>query len=195
MNMDRRHFLSSAMAGLLAGEFSLRRPELTIHRAWSDPSLERRKHYLEILRTLLSPTRTSAGQRMNVQGDKSWEDWQKRTGELPPDFQMMPSSALVPDPLMMLDGKGAITSVGQWERQRQLIRERFEHWILGSMPPRPDNMSATVTDSHVEGDATVRHVALTFGAGGRGTLHLQLVIPGGKGPFAVLLTNHQRGRP
>jgi len=194
--MDRRHFFSSAMAGLLAGKFiPPYGQQWAAHRALFDPSLDRRKHYLEILNSLLSPTKTSAGQRMNVHGDKSWEDWQKRTGELPPDFETMPSSALLPDPLVMLDGKGEITSVAQWECQRKLIRDRFEHWIVGGMPPAPTNMRATMLESHIEGDATVRRVVLTFGPGNRGSLHLQLLIPAGKGPFPVLLTNHQRGRP
>jgi hypothetical protein len=161
----------------------------------TDPSLDRRTQYLAILQSLLAPTKTSAGQRMNVQGDKSWEDWQKRTGELPPDFLMMPSSALLPDPLVMLDDKRPITSHAQWERQRQLIRELFHHWVLGKLPPPPGNMRAAITESGTEGDARVQHVTLSFGPGNRGILHLQLQIPPGRGPFPVLLTNHQRGRP
>jgi len=38
--------------------------------------------------------------------DSSWVDWQKRTGELPPDFEKMVSTPFLPEPLVLnKDGK------------------------------------------------------------------------------------------
>jgi hypothetical protein len=70
-----------------------------------------------------------------------------------------------------------------------------EHWIFGVMPPAPTNLRSTVTATHREGNATVREVRLEFGPAQRASLRIELVIPDGKGPFPVFLTNHARNHP
>ena len=75
-------------------------------------------------------------------GDKDWEAWIARTGELPPDFASMPSNNFLPDPLVRVEGtlQTPITTMEQWNQQRQWIRSETERWIYGSMPPAPDNL-------------------------------------------------------
>ena len=63
------------------------------------------------------------------------------------------------------------------------------------MPPAPGNVRATVTATRQEGGATLREVRLEFGPDRKGTLRLSLLIPPGRGPFPVFLTNHARNRP
>ncbi len=166
---------------------------------WSsaDETLERRRQYLAVLRGIVEPSFTSGGTRINVRGDKTWDEWVNRSGELPPDFLTMPSNPFLPDPLVMLDSKSGrrITTAADWEKQRGVIRQRMEHWVLGSIPPTPTNMRSFVTGTSVEGDVTVRRVRLEFGPDHKAILHLQLLIPNGPGPFPVFVTNHQRGRP
>jgi dienelactone hydrolase len=70
-----------------------------------------------------------------------------------------------------------------------------EEWVFGKMPPTPDNLRATVTGTRREGAVTSRDVLLEFGPGRRARLRLHLIIPDGKGPFPVFLTNHGRNRP
>jgi len=129
--------------------------------------------------------------------DRTWEEWQQRTGELPPDFASLPSRSEIPDPLVMLNSpRGArITTVAQWKQQRALIQAGFEQWIFGRMPPSPTNMRAVVTGTRREGDVEVRDVRLEFGPNHQATLRLQLMIPPGPGPFPVFMTNHPRVRP
>ncbi|MBI4877750.1 MAG: alpha/beta fold hydrolase [Acidobacteria bacterium] len=163
--------------------------------AAQDPTAARRAT-LEELQQILLPSRAPANGRINAQ-DKTWEDWVRRTGELPPDFDALPSVAELPDPLMLDEGgrRVPVTTPEQWARKKRWIREQVERWVFGSMPPAPDNLRATVKGSHREGTATVRDVLLEFGPGRRATLRLQLVIPDGRGPFPVFLTNHGRNRP
>ena len=74
--------------------------------------------------------------------DATWTNWLERTGELPPDFDEMATIPLLPDPLIMNEG-GEVTSITtkeQWEKQKKWIREQAQHWILGSVPPAPDNL-------------------------------------------------------
>lgn len=196
--LTRRQFVQSGASGLLAARLPFGFDLDAISRGFqSDPSLERRKEYLALLQRLLSPTTRNEAVRLNAQGDKTWEEWLKRTGALPPDFLTMPSRPFIPDPLVMLDdaNPAPIHSVGQWQRQRRLIRARFEEWIVGRMPPAPGNVRPVVLETRQEGDTTVQRIRLEFGPDHRATLRLQLLIPPGKGPFPVLVTNHQRGRP
>lgn len=157
---------------------------------------ERRRESLDILLKNLIPSRPPGNGRVSAL-ENSWEDWLKRTGELPPDFDSMPSIPALPDPLVLGEqGKGIpVTSPELWKRQRQWIRSQFEHWVFGKMPPAPDNLRAVVTATRREGTVTVRHVRLEFGPGHKATLRLELIVPDGKGPFPVFLTNHPRRRP
>ncbi len=159
--------------------------------AAADSVVERRKQYLEtLLKILPHSTSTELTGRISAY-DKDWEDAIRRTGELPPDFDAMPSIAGLPDPLLLHDGARVvpITTMRQWQRQRQWMREQFEHWIYGKMPPAPGNVRAVVTGTHREGQVTVREVRLEFGPDHRATLRLQLYIPDGPGPFPVFLTD------
>ena len=156
----------------------------------------RRRADLEFFLKVFPPSRPPASGRMNAH-DKVWEDWVKRTGELPPDFASMPSIPGLPDPLVLREGgrEVPVTNAVLWNRQKQWIRAQFEQWVFGTMPPAPDNLRAVVTGTRLEGTATVRDVRLEFGPGHRATLRLQLAIPEGKGPFPVFLTDHNRRRP
>ncbi len=166
---------------------------VTVHAQSANDS---RRQFLDELLRMLHPSRTPANGRINAH-DRTWEDWLKRTGELPPDFDAMPSFPELPDPLLLReDGRTVpVTTPALWARQRRALRAEIEQWIFGRMPPPPDNLRATVTATTHEGRATIRHVRLEFGPGQRATLRIELVIPDGAGPFPVFLTNHARNRP
>lgn len=168
---------------------------VTVTAHGQSPTDSRRQTRDELLR-MLQPSRTPATGRINAY-DRTWEDWLRRTGELPPDFDALPSVPELPDPLVLRENGRAVsvTTPASWARQRTALREQVEHWIFGRMPPQPANLQATVTASRREGGATVREVRLAFGPGQRASLRVELVIPDGKGPFPVFLTNHARNRP
>jgi dienelactone hydrolase len=157
---------------------------------------DKRRQTLDETLQMLQPSRTPATGRINA-FDRTWEDWLRRTGELPPDFDAMPSIPELPDPLVLHEDGRAIpvTTPELWARQKQSLRNQVEHWLFGKMPPAPNNLRATVPATHREGAATVREVKLEFGPAQRATLRIELVIPDGKGPFPVFLTNHARNRP
>jgi dienelactone hydrolase len=157
---------------------------------------ERRKRDLEhFLKTFL-PSRTPPTGRINAH-DRTWEDWVRRTGELPPDFDSMPSIPELPDPLLMHENGRTrqVRTPADWERQKKWLRSQIEQWMFGHMPPAPGNLRAAITGTEKEGSVTIRHVRLEFGPEHRGTLRVQLMIPPGAGPFPVFLTNHPRTRP
>jgi pimeloyl-ACP methyl ester carboxylesterase len=156
-------------------------------------SQKRREAYRDELLRVLRPSKTPPDGRMNAH-DKTWEDWVRRTGELPPDFASMPSVPGLPDPLLTPDGR-KVENKAQWEAQKKYLRAGVSRWLYGDFPPAPNNLRAVVTHEQKDGRVTVRHVRLEFGPGHKGTLRVELVIPEGKGPFPVFLTNHARNRP
>jgi hypothetical protein len=109
-------------------------------------SLARRQHYLGQLRRLLPSV-------------PAWERWLDSTGELPPDFAAMPSRADLPDPL------SEVTTPAQWPARRAGILAAFRLWVLGQIPPAPDNLIATVVSERTGPSALVRQVTLSFGPG------------------------------
>jgi dienelactone hydrolase len=124
---------------------------------------------------------------------EAWQAWLEATGELPPDFSAMASIPALPDPLIVREGypdAQRITSPVEWEAHRPALLQTLMQWILGTVPPAPDSVTATVlSESRAQG-ATLREVELRFGPGDAGSLSLELMIPDGQGPFPVFMTQH-----
>ena len=125
-----------------------------------------------------------------------WEAWLKKSGELPPDFDALPSMAELPNPLVRWESGTAalVTTPEDWKQRRQELLGLFVHWILGTVPPAPDNLEANVLSEREESHALVRSVELHFGPEHKAVLHLELMIPKGEGPFPVFMTqdNHRQ---
>ena len=91
---------------------------------------QRQREYLKQLLPLLRPARDNAASV--TLADKNWFDWQKRTGELPPDFQNMPSIPFLPDPLILQEGTAniPIQSPEQWDQKKDWIKNQVQHYIM-----------------------------------------------------------------
>lgn len=157
-------------------------------------SKERRKAYLEEILPLLRPTRQNAAP-VTIH-DKTWFDWQQRTGELPPDFERMPSIPFLPDPLIMGEGTTniPITNYAQWEQKRDTIKHHVVHWLAGKFPDKPEQIDARVVSERTESSgAKIQMIELRFGPENQAKLTLELLIPPGEGPFPVFMTqwNHR----
>jgi cephalosporin-C deacetylase-like acetyl esterase len=124
---------------------------------------------------------------------EAWEKWLQETGELPPDFDAMPSIAGLPDPFLKMEGDRQVR-VGrtrkEWRRRREELLGLFEHYVIGTYPPPPGNVRGEILSEQQEAGATVRDIQLEFGLDHRAKLWMQLIIPKGEGPFPVFLTQH-----
>ena len=121
-----------------------------------------------------------------------WEKWLQSSGELPPDFDKLPSIPFLPDPLRFNNGSAVATSQ-QWTQRRLELLRLFFHYVFGTVPAAPGNVRAAEVKTREEGGATVQELVLEFGPQHQAKLHLELIIPRGKGPFPVFITqdNHR----
>lgn len=153
----------------------------------------KQKALLQKIVSLLPPDRTSNG--TVSYRDSTFKDWLKRTGELPPDFEQMPSIPFLPDPLVIDEGGQNIPvkSQEQWKEKRQWMKEKLEYYITGTYPPKPENLEVKTLSEKKDGETTVRMVELSFGPEHKAKLTVEMMIPPGDGPFPVFLTqwNHR----
>lgn len=134
--------------------------------------------------------RHSISLRISLQ-DSTWLEWQQRTGELPPDFNRMPSVPHLPEPLQW---KGIeITSKQTWEEKKEWIREQYQYWVSGHRPPAPDNIRSSILEEKIENGVSIQLIQLNFGPSLHAKMTFELMIPPGKGPFPVYMTqwNHR----
>ena len=154
----------------------------------------RQKEILEKILSFLPPDRYTTGGPVSYL-DTTIQDWLERTGELPPDFDRMPSIPFLPDPMIIDEGGKNIPvkTMAQWDQQRDRIKEQLAHYITGTCPPAPDNLKAEIINEKKDGLVTLRTILLTFGPGNQAKLTLELMIPPGDGPFPVFITqwNHR----
>jgi len=155
-------------------------------------SLKRKASLSKIMKVL--PADHIANGRVSFL-DETFKDWLKRTGELPPDFDKMPSIPFLPDPLILDEGGKniPITSATQWEEKRKWMKEQLEYYITGTYPQSPGNFKVKILSEKNDGSTILRMVELSFGPQEQAKLTIELMIPQGKGPFPVFMTqwNHR----
>lgn len=120
-----------------------------------------------------------------------WERWLMASRELPPDFDAQPGVAGLPDPLRFMSGGEA--TLENWPKRRLELLQLFQHYVTGTLPPSPGNTRVAVAKSREEAGAFVDEVTLEFGPDYKARLRLELMIPKGRGPFPVFITqdNHR----
>src|SRR5690606_5246431 len=116
--------------------------------------------------------------------------WLLRTKELPPDFSQMRSRPMLPDPLTFYEnGKETpITTTQGWGEKRDWIKREYKHWVSGEFPPAPKNITINVLSDKVEDNTRIQMIKISFGPQNKATMTMELMIPEGKGPFPVFMT-------
>jgi cephalosporin-C deacetylase-like acetyl esterase len=123
---------------------------------------------------------------------ESWEKWLAATGTLPPNFDALPTTPFLPDPLRFTNGREVKRN--DWPKRRVELLALFQHYVTGSWPLSPGNTRVAESKERKEAGATVREILLEFGPQHAGRLNAELIIPKGDGPFPVFVTqdNHRR---
>ncbi len=107
----------------------------------------------------------------------------------------LPALPFLPEPLVVDEGGKnlPVTSPAQWEQQKATIRQQYQYWVSGSVPPAPGKITAKVLSTTMSGSVQLRLVELSFGPGNRAKMTVELMIPPANGPRPVFMTqwNHR----
>src|SRR5690606_13637765 len=98
--------------------------------------------------------------------DQTWYDWAKRTGELPPDFESLPSIPFLPDPLVIDEGGKDIPveNLSQWQEQKEYFEEQVKHLFSGTFPPPPEGLQINVLEERRNDHGVkIQMIELRFG--------------------------------
>jgi len=160
--------------------------------AHAQDDIAKRKQYLEEL-ILLQEKPANADGFVSYH-DNTWLDWVERTGELPPDFDKLPSIPFLPDPLIADQGRSndPITSLEQWEKQRAYFADQVKRLFSGTFPLAPEDLKSRVLEERTESRVKIQLIELTFKED-KAKLTIELFTPPGEGPFPVFMTqwNHR----
>jgi dienelactone hydrolase len=164
---------------------------------YGQTDIAKRQKFLEEILKINNPRTNRKGYNSAITvKDSSWIDWQHRTRELPPDFDRIKSIPFLPEPLeLSKNGKDVpITTKEQWQEKRELIKIDFQHWVSGTVPPPPDNIKSEIISDKTEDGTRLQMIVLHFGPERKARMTLELMIPSGKGPFPVYMTQgYHRG--
>ena len=107
----------------------------------------------------------------------------------------LPSIPFLPDPLVLDEGGKNIpvTTQAQWQQKKDWIREQYQHWVSGSVPPAPKTFHTKVLSERIEEGVKLRMVELSFGPGYRAKMRVELMIPPSDKLLPVFMTqwNHR----
>ncbi len=148
-----------------------------------------------------APARPAATEEQKVQireilrllpKSEPWEKWLSTTGALPPDFDKLPSVPFLPDPLKFANGRDV--NPLEWPQRRAELLRLFQYYITGTWPGTPGDTRIGDFKQRIEAGSTVQELTLEFGPGYRAKLRLEVIIPNGKGPFPVFMTQDTHRR-
>lgn len=117
---------------------------------------------------------------------ESWTQWVQDSGELPPDFDRLPSVPFLPDPLTFADGPQA--SLNTWFKRRRELLSLFQYYVLGTYPPSPGEVRVFSSRSKQESGAKRDEVVLEFGPEFGAKLRVEIILPRGQPPYPVFVT-------
>lgn len=106
-----------------------------------------------------------------------------------------PSIPYLPEPLILNEGtkNTPVMNEAQWEQKREWIKQQYQHWVSGSVPPAPKTFKSKVVSETTEGGVTLRTVELYFGPNDKAKMTVELMIPHMTKKLPVFMTqwNHK----
>lgn len=155
---------------------------------------EKRKEFLEQLTPFLDASTGSWASKAWVSPlDSNWQAWLDRTGELPPNFDIIPTQVLPHDLMKDLVTEDDITSKEQWKKQRRLMSDILKTWLSGTFPPKPEAIQAEILENKVERGIRIEQVRISWGNHVDLSIRASIYYPPGEGPFPVFMTPGTKG--
>lgn len=102
--------------------------------------------------------------------------------------EQLPQLQGLPEVLRLADGT-PVTDAASWRRRRAEIRGMMLHYQYGSMPPRPDRVTARVdkVQMHDSGLGTENWITLSIDSQHQLSMRAVLYVPNQPGPYPVVI--------
>jgi len=167
------------------------------------PGELRKNDYLKELQELNRPHPTPEQRPRNVYAsferlsyrDSTWDAWQQRTQELPPNFDQLPDIPFLPNPLVWDEGGQniPITNTTQLNQKRNWIQGQVKELLSGTFPEPPKDLKSRILEERQENDILIQLIELYWGTHEKAKLTLEVFTPPGDGPFPVFISqwNHR----
>jgi len=114
-----------------------------------------------------------------------------------PDVASFPATEVLPDPLMMFDGKQKVDTAQMWHEQRRPeLKQLFQYYMFGFSPPEVQisYQKTLLTDQAFDGNATLYNVAISFTPDQSNTINVLLAMPNKNiGPTPVFFALNKCG--
>lgn len=77
---------------------------------------------------------------------------EKMYAQYPENVDQLRSIPFLPNPLIMDEGgkNTPVENEKQWYQQRKWIKEQYQHWISGTVPPAPGSFKINVLSEKTE---------------------------------------------
>jgi endo-1,4-beta-xylanase len=102
----------------------------------------------------------------------------------------LPEIKELPNPFAFADGS-PVRTAADWERRRTEIKDLFQDYVYGHMPPKPKKMTVTKGDKVTDEDnkVTIQPLEVKLEEGDKAlTLHVRVAVPTeAKGPVPVVV--------
>ncbi|MEM8891304.1 MAG: hypothetical protein AAGD28_25225, partial [Bacteroidota bacterium] len=155
---------------------------------------EKRKQFLEELKPFLEASTGSWASKAWVSPlDSNWQAWLDRTGELPPNFDKIPTQVLPHDLMIDVLTGEIIENKKDWREQRWNMADILKTWLSGSFPPKPEAIEAEILESKVERGVRIERVKVSWGKHADLSIRASIYYPPGNGPFPVFMTPGTKG--
>jgi cephalosporin-C deacetylase-like acetyl esterase len=101
-----------------------------------------------------------------------------------------PSIPYLPDPLVTDEGgkNTPVVNKAQWQQKRNRIKQQYEYWVSGSVPPAPKTFHSKILSESTENNVKIQTVELSFGPDDKAKMTLELMIPPSDKPLPVFMT-------
>ena len=106
-----------------------------------------------------------------------------------PTVNELPVVEELPNPFAFFNSNKRVANVQDWEQRRKELKELFQHYVYGQLPPLETDATGEVvsTSTLYNGKATLYHAKVKMGPGGVINGNVRWIAPQGEGPFPLIL--------
>lgn len=110
-------------------------------------------------------------------------------------ISLFASIPFLPEPLVLDEGgkNTPVVTNAQWAQKHEWIKQQYQLWVSGSVPPPPQTFHSRVISETMENGVKLRMVELSFGPADKAKMRVELMIPSSRKQLPVFMTqwNHK----